>query len=101
MKSGIYYKGKFIEFDPSQLDIKEKCYILYEPYELESPDQPDTLIAEKTNEFYHESGAIIHYHIQKPAPTKLRELLKSCKETVKLPKRVKGLQNIIKAIEEK
>jgi len=95
MKSGIYYRGKFIEFDPIQLDVKEKCYIVYEPYELESPENPDTFIAEKTKEVPHESGAIIHYHLQKPAPKALADLLKQTKEVVKAPRDVKGLRNIV------
>ena len=95
MKTGIYFKGKFIEFDPTQLDVNEKCYVVYEPYELESPENPDTFIAEKTREVKHESGATIHYHLHKPAPQALRSLLKSAKEEVKAPKRIKGLKNII------
>jgi len=95
MKTGIYYRGKFIEFDPTQLDVKEKCYIVYEPYELESPENPDTFIAEKTREVKHESGAIIHYHLQKPAPKALADLLKQTKEVVKAPRDIKGLRNIV------
>jgi len=98
VKSGIYYKGKFIEFDPIQLDIKEKCYIIYEPHELESPENPDTFIAEKTKEVPHESGGIIHYHLYKPAPKRLRDLLKQTKDVVKAPRNVKGLKEIIKAV---
>ena len=96
MKSGIYFRGKFIEFDPIQLEKGEKCYILYEPHELESPEQADTFIAEKTREVQHESGAVIHYHLHKPAPPKLRKILKSVKEEVKAPKEVKGLREIIR-----
>ena len=104
MRTGIYFKGKFIEFDPIQLDVNEKCYVVYEPYELESPESPDTFIAEKTREVKHESGAIIHYHIHKPAPKKLKELLKTAKEIIKAPRwkdpkkkeMLKGLKEIIK-----
>ena len=99
VKTGIYYKGKFIEFDPIQLDVNEKCYIVYEPYELESPKNPDTYIAEKTREVKHESGGIIHYHTHKPAPKKLRDLIKGCKEKIKVPRDKKGLKEIIKAIQ--
>ena len=96
MKSGIYYRGKFIEFDPIQLNVKEKCYVILEPHELEEPSQPDTFIAEKTKEVQHESGAVIHYHLHKPAPPKLRKILKSVKKEVKAPKEVKGLREIIR-----
>lgn len=110
MKSGIYYRGKFIVFDPIQLDVHEKCYIVYESHELESPENPDTFIAIKTGEVHHESGAVIHYHLQKSAPQKLRTLVRSCKEEIKVPwwviekeKRVplKGLQKIIAYLKEK
>ncbi|MBO8180782.1 MAG: hypothetical protein H0Z19_09970 [Archaeoglobus sp.] len=99
MKTGIYYKGKFIEFDPTQLEKEEKCYIVYEPYELESPENPDTFIATKTREAKHESGGTIHYHIHKPAPKKLRDILKSCKEEIKVSRDKKGLREIIKAVQ--
>ena len=110
MKTGIYYKGKFIEFDPIQLDVNEKCYVVYEPYELENSENSDTFIAEKTREGKHESGATIHYHTHKPAPKKLRDLIKDCKEEIKVPrwilkerKRIplKGLNKIIAYLKEK
>ena len=110
MKTGIYFKGKFIEFDPIQLEKGEKCYILYEPYELESPENPDTFIATKTREVKHESGAILHYHLHKPAPKSLRDLIKDYKEEIKAPrwiiekrKRIplKGLAKIIAYLKEK
>lgn len=98
MKRGIYYKGKFVKFNPLQLKKGEKGYIVYEQYELESPDQPDTVIVEKTNEVLHESGAVIHYHLYKPAPQSLRNLLKSTKTEIDIPQRYRGLNEIVKAV---
>lgn len=98
MKSGVYYKGKFIKFNPLQLKKEEKCYIVYEQHELESPDQTDTFIAEKTNEVLHESGAVIHYHLYKPAPQSLRNLLKSTKTEIDIPQRYRGLNGILKEV---
>lgn len=98
MKTGIYYKGKFIRLDLTQLDVNEKAYVLYEPFEFENPNQPDTFIAEKTREVQHESGGIIHYHLHKPAPQALRALLKAAVEEVEAPKGVKGLQKIIEKV---
>lgn len=110
MKVGLYFKGKFIELDPIQLSEKEKCYaLLNEGEKYKYPKrredgtieevEVDTLIVEKIEEIKHESGAIIHRHIWKPAPPKLKEILKSAKGEVKAPRNAKGLREIIKAVQ--